>query len=306
MTVTADTTATSDARDEAPLRIDAHAHVFLPAAESPRGVDELAPADRTAPLADYLGRLAAAGIDGAVLVPLDAHDDYVAASLAALPASFSAVAVASPAEQGRIGVDPVEAYLGRRVGFPFRALRTMWLGDPGAPIRDSPMWPVLARLEQDGVALWSYVGPDQTGLLDEVGRELPGLAVVLNHFGFAPHDMGVDEFARPRFVDPFPESELRRVEALARHPRFHLMFSGHYALSADPYPYADLAVPGRRLVAAFGTDRTMWGSDSPWIDRQPGYDATAGVVDIALPDLFPSERDDVLGGTVARLLSLTR
>jgi predicted TIM-barrel fold metal-dependent hydrolase len=58
--------------------IDVHAHVFRPAAISSRGVDELVPADRDAPVEDLLGLMAGSGVDAAVLVPLDAHDDYVA------------------------------------------------------------------------------------------------------------------------------------------------------------------------------------------------------------------------------------
>ena len=56
--------------------IDAHAHVFRPASIYPRGVDELAPADRDAPVEDLLELMAGGGVDGAVLVPLDANDDY--------------------------------------------------------------------------------------------------------------------------------------------------------------------------------------------------------------------------------------
>ena len=286
------------------LRIDAHAHVFTTAASSPRAVDELAPEDRAAPASSLRERLEAQGVDGAVLVPLDAHDTYVATALRELPPTFAAVAVASPVEQGRTAADPVESVRRRREGFPFRALRTTWLGPPGAPLAESPMFPVLEHLDREGLALWSYVAPDQAPHLDELGTLLPGLAVVLNHLGLAPHDMAVDEHRRPRFDDPLPEHELVRVEALARHPRFHLMFSGHYALSAEPHPHADLRAAGDRLVGAFGADRTLWGSDWPWIDDVPGYAATTAVVDEALPALSAAERADVLGGTVARLLSL--
>lgn len=285
--------------------IDAHAHVFATATASPRGTDALVPPERDAPIGAYRERLDAAGVTGAVLVPLDAHDDYVATVLPSLPPSFAAVAVASEAEQGRGHSDPVAALRARRERLPFRALRTMWIGDPGRPLADSPMWPVLCDLAEHGIALWSYVTPDQTVLLDELGRALPGLDVVLNHLGFAPHGMTVDAHGRPAFDDPFPSPEVDRVEALAGHPRFHLMFSGHYALSAEPYPHRDLWAPSRRLVEAFGADRTLWGSDSPWIDDVPGYPAVATLVDTVLPDLSDSERAAIRGGTVARLLNLS-
>lgn len=287
------------------LVIDAHAHVFVSSISSPRGVDDLAPESRVAPIGAYRERLETAGIDGAVLVPLDRHDDYVSTALRELPSTFAAVAVASADEQGRGELDPVEALRARREGFPFRALRTLWLAEPGTSVADSPMFPTLRHLADEGIALWSYLPPDQAAHLDELGALLPELSVVLNHLGFAPHDMRVDDHLRPRFADPLPETELQRIEALARHPRFHLMFSGHYALSASDYPYSDLHAPGRRLVDAFGPDRTLWGSDSPWIDEVPGYVATAALVDEALPDLSAGDRADILGGTAARLLSLS-
>ncbi|BDI22597.1 amidohydrolase [Herbiconiux sp. L3-i23] len=287
------------------LVIDAHAHVFVAASSSPRGIDDLAPEARIAPIGAYRERLAEQGIDGAVLVPLDSHDDYVSTVAKELPGSFATVAVASPAEQGRGGVDPVDALRARHEGFPFRALRTMWLGDPGTALADSPMLPALRYLAGQGIALWSYLPPEQTSLLDELGALVPDLAVVLNHLGFAPHDMTVDEHRRPRFTDPLPEEELTRIERLARHRRFHLMFSGHYALSADAYPYVDLHGAGARLVDAFGADRTLWGSDSPWIDDVPGYAATHEIVDRTLPGLSADDSALILGGTVARLLSLS-
>lgn len=286
------------------MLIDAHAHVFRPAAVSPRGVDALAPADRDAPLEHYRARLAVSGIDGAVLVPLDTHDDAVAEALEHLPGSFTGVAVAGDAEQGRDGGDPVVALRARRERFGFRAVRTMWLGDPDRSIAESPMWPALRHLSDEGIVLWSYVTPDQTGLLTEVGERLPELRVVLNHLGFAPHDMRVDGHGRPAFDDPFPASEVERVVRLADHPGFHLMFSGHYALSTEPYPYPDLHATGARLVGLFGAERTLWGSDWPWIDVEPGHARMHRLVDIALPDLVPRERADILGGTAARLLDL--
>ena len=47
---------------------------------------------------DLLTLMAASGVDGAVLVPLDAHDDYVAGALDDHPKTFAAIAVAKPAE----------------------------------------------------------------------------------------------------------------------------------------------------------------------------------------------------------------
>jgi L-fuconolactonase len=281
--------------------VDAHAHVFRPAAVSPRGVDELAPADRDAPVEDLLARMDQAGIAAAVLVPLDGRDDYVAEVLDRHPGRFAAVAVATAAEHGTAGGDPVTALRSRRERWPFGALRTSWLGEPGRPVADSPFLPALRVLADEGLPLWSYLPPDQFPLLEELVGVLPGLRVVLNHLGFCPHDMWVDEHRRPRFDDPLPEPSVRRLERLADAPGVHVLVSGQYALSAEAPPYADLFPVTRRLAAAYGTGRLLWGSDHPWPSDVPGYGRLPGLLSAALPDLDGPARERILGGTAREL-----
>ncbi|MDQ5818710.1 MAG: hypothetical protein M3334_10080, partial [Actinomycetota bacterium] len=109
--------------------IDAHAHVFRPAAVSSRGVDQLAPAERDAPVEDLLELMGRNGVDAAVLVPLDAHDDYVAQVLAEYPKTFAAIAVASSDELQVGGTRGLESLRARRDRFGFHGLRTQWLGE---------------------------------------------------------------------------------------------------------------------------------------------------------------------------------
>ena len=284
-----------------PGAVDAHAHVFRPAGVSPRSVDDLAPAERDAPVEDLLARMAASGIDAAVLVPLDGMDDYVAHVLADHPGRFAAVAVATLAEQGAAGVDPVAALRARRERWPFAALRTSWLGEPGRPVGESPFLPVLRVLAEERLPLWSYLPPVQLTLLEELVRLLPELTVVLNHLGFCPHDMWIDEHRRPRFDDPFPESLVQRLERLADAGGVHVLVSGQYALSTEEPPYRDLFPVSRRLARAYGPERLLWGSDHPWPSDVPGYRQLPGLVEAALPDLDAAAHARVLGGTARQL-----
>lgn len=281
--------------------IDGHAHVFRPAAVLPRVCDDLAPADREAPVEDYLDVLERNGVGGAVLVPLGTEDAYVAAVLAARPGRFAGIAVASGIEHGTAGVDPVAALHRRRRAYPFAGLRTSWLGHPDAAMTDSPMLPVLRELAAHGLVLWSYLAPGQLRLLEEALDLVPDLTVVLNHLGFTPHDMQVDRYGRPLFEDPFGDALVQRLLRLADRATVHLMVSGHYALSrADP-PYPDLAELTRRLVAAYGARRCLWGSDYPWIRDVPGYRAILRTPADLLSVLEPAERDAIMGGTVRGL-----
>jgi len=151
--------------------------------------------------------------------------------------------------------------------------------------------------------LWAYLGPDQTPFLADLARALPDLRVVLNHLGFAPTGMIVDEHRRPRFPGALDRATVDRVLALAENPRMHLMVSGHYALTRTGWPYDDLASETRRLVGAYGAERCLWGSDFPWPSDQPGYAATLESVTRMLTDLSAAELALVLGGTARQLFS---
>jgi L-fuconolactonase len=264
--------------------IDAHAHAFRPAAISPRGVDQLAPAGRDAPVEDLLELMTRSGVDAAVLVPLDAYDYYVATVLAEYPKTFSAIAVATPAELQAGGARGVESLRARRDHFGFHGLRTQWLGEPGQPVTDSPALPVLRYLAEQGLLLWTYLPPDQLPLLPEVVRELPELRVVLNHLGFCPHDMQIDEHRRPRFENPSPSRPCSR-----------------YCLSTQEPPYPDLFRVTRRFADAYGPERLLWASDYPWTRDVPGYQAMLDLVHAALPDLDAESLARVLGGTARTL-----
>jgi L-fuconolactonase len=281
--------------------VDGHAHVFGPAGSTGRSLHELTPPDRSAPVEELLALMTRAGVSHAVLVPVDTADDVVADALARYPGRFAGVAVATDTELGRAGTAPVRALYARRARWPFAALRTSWLGDPARPIADSPAMPLLRALAADGIVLWSYLPPDQFVLLEQLVTALPELRVVLNHLGFCPHDMRVDEHRRPRFDYPFPAELVRRLERLADAPGVHVMVSGQYALSTAEPPYPDLFAVTRRLAAGYGPERLLWASDHPWPSRLPGYYALPSLVDAALPDLDPAGRARVLGGTARAL-----
>ena len=58
------------------------------------------------------------------------------------------------------------------------------------------------------------------------------------------------------------------------------------------------------LLRAFGADRLMWATDSPWILEDPGYASLRKVIDAQLPDLSETERTLIMGGTAqAQLFS---
>lgn len=285
--------------------VDAHLHVFAAhSSRYPRPVDELAPADRTAPVEDLLSVMDPAGVERAVLVPLGPQDDYVAECRRARPDRFVSVGVADAATTGRLpGTDPVAALRQRIAVAGFAALRMDWLGEPGRPVMESPAYPVLRELERSGSVLWFYAPPPQLPLLAETLRLLPDLQVVLNHLGFCPEAMTADALRRPHIETPIPPPTLPGVLALARHPGVRVLFSGQYAFSRREYPYADLDPLVAELFGAYGADRLMWASDYPWTRDAPGYAALPALVDHQLPGLSVAEHTAVLGGTALNLFA---
>lgn len=280
--------------------VDGHLHVFRPASVVPRVVEELVPAERDAPVEDLLQVQAAHGVGGAVLVPLHTEDSYVARVMADHPGRFAAVAVAGAAALGQVpGTDPVAELRRRRDGLPFGALRTAWLGDPDRPLRDSPAFPVLRHLAENGLVLWSVLTSDQWGLLEQLAVELPDLTVVLNHLGLCSENMEVDRYRRPYFAHPNVPAD--RVVALAAHRQLHVMVSGQYALSRRPPPYDDLIPVVRRIADAYGAQRMLWASDYPWIRDVPGYGETLALPGQMLADASGAELAAITGGTVRSL-----
>lgn len=256
--------------------VDAHVHVFRRAALDGREPDALVPAEREAPVEQLLASMDAHGVDRAVLVPLDARDEYVASVLGE---RFAAIAV---------GLHDLPA---RRERFAFSGVRTQRLDDDAA----------LRWVAENGLILWTYLAPDQLPALLDLPARFPEMPIVLNHLGFFPHDMQVDAHGRPRFRDPLPPERVDAILSLARHENVHVMLSGQYALSAQEWPYRDLDPLIGRLAGAYGADRMLWASDHPWIDDVPGYGAMLELPELALPGASPAELAAIRGGTALRL-----
>jgi len=277
--------------------VDSHTHVFAAVSERfPRDVHDLYPAELEAPAEELLAAMEAAGVDRAVLVPLSHHDEYLHDVLLRFPGRFAAIGV-QPA-----GVFDADGYRRRREAVGLQGLRLFDLGDPSAAEPEQlECYPLLAELARNGDKLWFYGGEEQTALLDRVLGSLPGLTVVANHLGYWPSGFHVDEHRRPAFTGRYTADGLAAVERLARFPRVHVLFSGLYAFTAEPWPYADLRPVTRALLDAFGPERLLLASDSPWIRDEPGYAETLATLDVHFPALDAADRDRIRGGNAAGL-----
>jgi L-fuconolactonase len=157
------------------------------------------------------------------------------------------------------------------------------------------------EMAEDGAKLWFYASEPQMRLLARVLSRLPALVVVLNHLGFCPGELWIDDHGRPRFTTKLPPPTFSTTLLLAEYPNVHVLFSGHYAFSDRGFPYQDLTSVVAGLLDAFGPGRLMFGSDFPWVRTVPGYSAVLSLVDLQMPGLSPDERRAVLGGNAQHL-----
>lgn len=275
--------------------VDAHVHVFLSAADDPeRTVDEIAPAEREAPVGLLERQMHDADVDGAVLVPLGPEDGYVSRVAGSDRKRFADIASEAPGEDdpGRVAE--------RLDAGGFSGLRKFGLPGDAA---DRPSWlGILERLAADGKVLWLYPRAEHLPTVAAVAERIPELRIVLNHTGFTQAGIGHDDYGRPRIDSPVPQPHEAQVLALSHHPNVSVVLSGAYGFSHREYPYPDVAEVVRRIADAFGPERLMWGSDFPWIVDRPGYRACLALIDHHLPGLSPAERAGVLGDNIRTVL----
>jgi predicted TIM-barrel fold metal-dependent hydrolase len=237
------------------------------------------------------GIMDAAGVTGALLVSpggLYGNDNRYALDAAeALPDRFAVVA---RLDQAASDIGPqlrdfrdTPGCVGVRVLVFTEEQRRGW--ETGA------LDPLFAAAADLGLPVCLYP-PGLLGELPALLRRFPGLKLVVDHLGVRQPPLlppGVDGLA-----------ELPALLALADLPNLSVKVTGFHALSAGPAPFADLTEPLHRVVAAFGADRLMWGSDWTRSDSALGYRDTVSYV-LADSRLSTTDRALLLGGTLRRV-----
>ena len=256
-----------------PFSQDQHRYPFHPRATYIPDPSRLA-AD---PLADYHERMRREGIDRAVLVQPEPYGDdhrLVLDCLARDPARLRATCLFYPD-------DPEAprklAALCRRepriVALRFHAHRgkeqyLAGFADPGV----RALWRQAAEL---GLIVELHIGPNYAAGAADAIRAYPDVTVLVDHL------------AEPATGDA---AEYEAVLGLARFARVYMKLSGLNHFSRAAPLYLDAKPLTRRVAAAFGPDRLVWGGGTPRI------------IDAHLDHWSEGERDRVKGGNLAALL----
>ena len=231
------------------------------------------------PLADYLRRMHSEGIDRAVIVhPEPYGDDHrlVLDCVRRQPALLKTTTLLypddprAPVKLKRLVSENPGVFVAHR--FHAHEGKRTYVGS----FLDENVRALWRAAGESGLIIELHIGSDYAAQVDRLIGEHPEYPVVIDHLAEAKYG------SAPRYGD---------VIRLARHPNVYMKLSGldHFATDGPLY---ESAMPFTRWVAdAYGPDRMVWGSGTPRI------------VDAHLAHWSASDRDNVKGGNIQRLLN---
>ena len=129
-------------------------------------------------------------------------------------------------------------------------------------------------------------------LLGGLAKRNPDTQIVLDHLGLR------QPFEPPPPADPF--GDLPKVLSLATYENVAIKITGACTLSHQPYPYADIWEPLKRIFDSFGINHCLWGTD--WTRAVNLLTYAEGVDAFVNSEvLSTSDRSALMGGNVARI-----
>lgn len=287
-------------------RVDAHHHLWRPLPGPPgrtgpsrRAHDwldgpDLAPIRRDFTVADLSPVAAAAGIDRTVLVQVLPD--------VAETADFLALAAVEDLVAGVVGwVDLTDD----GIGDTLTALRAGPGGDRLVGVRH------LVQGEADPAWL---AGPDvrrglravaEAGLVYDLLTRVHQLPAAIDTVRALPEATFVlDHLSKPPIASGYLEPWESLVRGLAAEPNVTCKLSGMVTEAAAGWTAADLRPYADVVLDAFGPSRVMFGSDWPVCLLAASYDEVVVTAEELISGLTATERDDVFGGTAARVYRL--
>lgn len=274
---------------KSPPRIDSHQH-FWRLARGDYGwlTPALKPIHRDFEPADLAPHLAEHGIAATILVqaaPTEAETRFLLETAAATPFVAGVVGWAdfeapdAPARIAALAADPL-----------LLGLRPMVqdIADPNWLARPD-LAPAFAALKAHGLVFDALVKPAQIpALLTLLERETE-LPVVIDH-GAKPDLTGADLSAWRA-----------GIAALAARPNTVCKLSGLVTEAPPGWREATLAPAVAQLLACFGPQRLLWGSDWPVATLRASYDQWLATAERLTATLSEAERAAIFGGNAARI-----
>lgn len=279
------TLATSLAGPAARLRIiDPHVHVWVNDPRYPWAPETTNPPQRNATPEMLLQLMRANSVERTVLVQYIGYrwdNRYALDSMRNYAPYFRAVSRVNPQ-------DPAAPdKLSELTGQGFHGVRLSPAADAsGDWIRGKLMPPLWKRAESLGIPM-QILAPITR--MPDIGRLVElchDLNVVIDHMADCPID-------KP--------DELEKLIALKRYPKVFVKISHTWTISKQPYPWLDAQEFAKRLYAAFGPRRLMWGTDWPLVEERASYRQALTVVRDDMKFLNDDDKSWILSKTVERV-----
>jgi len=266
--------------------IDAHVHVWTAATEryplAPGYAKEKMVVPSFTP-EELFGHARPCGVRRIVLIQMSYYgcdNSYMLAMMKKHKGVFSGVAIVDLSADPRAAMRELakEGVRGFRIVAGNQAPERWLAGESMAA-----MWQCGA---DEGLAICPLMDPQYIPSVDSMCRKFPQTPVVVDHFA----RIGIDGQIHP--------ADLENLCALAGHKRVRVKVSAFYALGKKKAPYLDLGPMIRRLRDAFGPERLMWASDSPFqVIGGHHYRDSVELVRERLDFLTPTDRDWLLKRT---------
>jgi L-fuconolactonase len=271
------------------MRIDAHHHLWTLA----RGdygwlTSDLAPIYRDFHLADFAPLLAAARIDGTILVqaaPTEAETAFLL-DIAQSADVVLGVVGWTDFDAGDAAVS-IERLAANKLLVGLRPMvqdiaNDDWLLKP-------ELVPLLAAMARHRLVFDALVLPRHVPRLVQVADRHPDLQFVLDHC------------AKPRLASADIAAWKDDVALLARRPNIVCKLSGLVTEAAPHWQLNDLREAVDHVNGCFGPRRLIWGSDWPVVNLAGGYESWLAAAEALLAGLSPDEKADAFGRNAARV-----
>jgi len=271
------------------MRVDAHHHLWrLGRGDYGWLTPDLAPIYRDFELSDLQPLIRAAQIDATILVqaaPTEAETFFL---LDSAESADVVRGVMGWAEFDAIdAVARIDALATRHL---LVGLRPMvqdisdddWLLRPALASR-------FAAMVKHDLVFDALVLPRHLPRLVRVVDEHPGLQFVLDHC------------AKPQLATGDISGWKADIALLAQRPNVVCKLSGLATEAAPDWQVADLKEPVDHVLAHFGPQRLVWGSDWPVVNLAGGYERWLAAAEALLGGLSAQDKAAIFGGNAARV-----
>lgn len=149
--------------------------------------------------------------------------------------------------------------------------------------------PALHAMTAHGLVFDALVRPQHLPRLARFVTRYPDLAVVIDHG------------AKPDIRNGAFDAWRKLIAPLSAYPHVMCKMSGLVTEAATNWTPADVLPYCAELLALFGPERLLFGSDWPVVNLAGGYDVWRDVAMTAVSGLSAADRAAVLGGNASRL-----